>query len=241
MSMTSPMTKPSDGILPFLDRRPLTYSYSFLTCYDNVCPYQAYRTYVVRDIPYVETPERKAGNEAHDALALRVEGKKPLPPHMQAYEPYAAPLDQHPAKAEGKIAITRTGQPTGYFDKNVWFRGAVDVAIIRDTTAMIFDWKLVKNTRWTKRFELDVHALLLQARHPQLKTIKAKYVFLRQGETSELFDCSDTKGTWQIINDLVAKIEADRQAGSFEKRQGPLCKWCNVYDCEKNQNPDKPR
>lgn len=219
----------------------MVYSYSFLNCYDDVCPYQAYRTYIVRDIPYVETPERKAGNDAHEALALRVGGKKPLPPAMQAYEPFCAPMDPHPAKAEGKIAITRTSQLTGYFDKNVWFRGAIDVSIIRDTVAMIFDWKLVKNTRWTKRFELDVHAMLLQAKHPQLKTIKAQYVFLNQRETSEIFDCSDTRGTWTVVNDLVAKIEHDLANDSFEKRAGPLCKFCGVYDCELNRNPDKPQ
>lgn len=229
-----------EGIPDFLRReKPLTFSYSFLNCYDDICPYQAYRTYIVRDIPYVETPERKAGNKAHEALALRV-GGKPLPEHMQEYEPFAAPLDRHPAKAEGKIAITRTGQPTGYFDKNVWFRGAIDVAIIRDTTGFIFDWKLVKNTRWTKRFELDVHALLLHAKHPHLRTIKAQYVFLNQKETSDVFDCSDTRGTWQVINDLVAKIESDLATKSFEKRSGPLCKWCGVFDCDKNQNPERP-
>ncbi len=232
-----------NGIPPMLDRRPLTFSYSFLTAYDNVCAYQAWRTYVVRDIPYVETPERKKGNDAHDALALRVgAAHKPLPDTMRQWEPYAASLDGLGAKTEGKVAITSTGHPTGYFDKNVWFRGAIDVAVVRDTTGFILDWKVIsdKGVRWTKRFELDVHAVLLHARYPQLKTIKAQYCFLNQGEMSETFDCSDTAATWARMNEIARQIEFDRMNESFEKRQGPLCSWCGVFDCENNTNSKAP-
>jgi len=240
MSMMSP-TK-TDGIPPFLDRKPLTFSYSFLHAYDSVCPYQAFRTYIVRDIPYEETPERKRGNDAHDALALRVSGGKPLPDQMREFETFVAPLDGLGAKAEGKIAITKDGIPTGYFDKNVWFRGAVDVSIVKETTGFILDWKLIsdKGVRWTKQFELQVHAVLLHAKYPHLKVIKARYAFLNQKQFSETYDCSDTTATWAKINELTTQITIDKAAGSFEKRQGPLCGWCSVFDCENNRNQRKP-
>lgn len=221
----------------FLDQRPLVHSYSSLHTYENVCPYKYYRQYVVRDLPYVETPERKAGNIAHDALALRI-GGKPLPADLQHLERWAAPFDGRGAKAEGKVGVTRQGRPTGFFDKDVWLRGAIDVSIVQAPHAMIFDWKNGKS-KWVKRFELDVHAVLLHARYTALTSIQAQYVYLEENKLSERYDCSDTRGTWQTINEIVGKIETDKKSGEFEKRKNPLCGWCECFNCEHNANPRK--
>lgn len=225
---------PRPDLPAFLDRRPLVHSYSSLSTYENVCPYKYYRQYVVRDLPYVETPARKRGNETHDALALRI-GGKPLPNDMQHLEKWAAPFDGRGARAEGKVGVTRQGKPTGFFDKDVWLRGAIDVSVVQNATAMIFDWK-DGASKWVKRFELDVHAVLLHARHPELKTIRAHYVFTTEDHMSEPYDCSDTRGTWQAINEIVGRIETDKAAGEFEKRRNPLCRFCECFDCQHNTN-----
>lgn len=229
----------SEGIPGFLDRRPIVHSYSSLHTYEHVCPYQWYRRYIVRDLKYVETPERKKGNEVHDALALRVGAKKPLPDSMRHLEPWAAPLDALPAKTEGQVGVTAEGRPTTFFGKDVWLRGALDVSVVRDTTGYILDWKDGRS-KWVKRFELDVHAVLLHARYPQLTKIVAQYCFTTEGHLGEMYDCSDTRSTWQEINNIAKRIEADKTAGSFEKRRNVLCGWCECYDCENNTNPRKP-
>lgn len=229
---------PRPDLPTFLDRRPLVHSYTSLNTYENVCPYKYYRQYLVRDLPYVESPEMKAGNEAHDALALRI-GGKPLPEPLRHLEPLVAPFDGRGAKAEGKVGVTRQGRPTGFFDKDVWLRGAIDVAIVQEPRAAIYDWK-TGSSKWTKRFELDVHAVLLHARHPALTSIRATYVFTKENKLSEAFDCSDTRGTWQLVNDIVGRIETDKAAGEFEKRKNPLCRFCECFDCENNENPRSP-
>ncbi len=61
--MNAPLPIPA-----FLDRRPLVYSYTFLHTYKNVCPHQAYRRYILKDQPYVETAAMKWGNEVHAAF-----------------------------------------------------------------------------------------------------------------------------------------------------------------------------
>lgn len=213
--------------------KPLVHSYSSLHAYDDICPYRYYRTYVVRDIKYVETPERKKGNQTHDALALRV-GGKPLPADLHHLEKFATPLDGHGAKAEGRAAITKAGKPCDYFASDVYLRGALDVTIVKDTTGFILDWKDGKS-RWVKRFELDVHAVLLHAKYPQLGRIHAQYCFTTEDKLSELYDCSDTRGTWQQIAGIVGRIEQDLQRGTFEKREGPLCGFCDVIDCKHNR------
>ncbi len=213
--------------------KPLVHSYSSLHAYDDICGYRYYRTYVVRDIKYVETPERRKGNQTHDALAYRI-GGKPLPVELQHLEKYAKPLDGHGAKAEGKVAINADGRVVDYFASDVFLRGALDVTIVKDEVGYILDWKDGKS-RWVKRFELDVHAVLLKAKYPQLSNIRAQYCFTTEDKLSELYDCSDVRSTWGTIQHIVQRITADMQRGSFEKKQGPLCGYCDVLDCQHNR------
>lgn len=223
-------------IPPFLDRTRLIHSYSGLSCYENVCPFQYYNTYILKTVPYVETPERKRGNDAHAALAKRVGASVPLPPNMAQWEPFAKAFDGMGAKTERKLGITSGGARADYWNtNNVWLRGALDVTIVNSTTAFLNDWKLVKNPQYSKRFELDVHALLLHAAYPQLTAIKGTYTFLQQGQISEVYDLSDTRATWNKVNAIVKNIERDRASGEFEKREGPLCGWCDVLTCEHNR------
>jgi hypothetical protein len=210
--------------------KPLVHSYSSLNAYIDICPYRYYRTYVVRDVKYVETPERKKGNQTHDALADRI-GGKPLPADLRHLEKWVAPLESHKPKAEGKVAINRQGKPVTYFAGDVWLRGALDVTIVHGETGYILDWKDGKS-RWEKRFELDVHAVLLHARHPHLKTIRAQYCYTTEDRLSDLFDCSATTATWNRILDIVGEIE---QTQEFEKKENPLCRFCDVIDCENNK------
>ena len=225
--------KPMEAPKPIQPAKPLVHSYSSLHAYDDICPYRYYRTYVVRDIRYIETPERRKGNQTHDALAYRI-GGKPLPPDLQHLEKYAKPLDGKGAKAEGKVAINRRGKVVDYFADDVWLRGALDVTIVKPPSAFILDWKDGKS-RWVKRFELDVHAVLLRAKYPQAERIHAQYCFTTEDKLSELFDCSDVRATWQQIGDIVGRIETDMQRGSFEAKPNPLCGWCDVLDCKHNK------
>lgn len=218
---------------PQKQAKPLVHSYSSLHAYDDICPYRYYRTYVVRDIKYVETPERRKGNQTHDALALRI-GGKPLPPDLQHLEKYAKPLDGRGAKPEGKVAINLDGKVVDYFAADVFLRGALDVTMTHGAIGYILDWKDGKS-RWVKRFELDVHAVLLKAKYPNLDRIWAQYCFTTEDKLSDLYDCSDTRTTWGTIAGIVQRITADAQRGVFEPRPNPLCGWCDVLDCKHNR------
>ena len=83
---------------------------------------------------------------------------------------------------------------------------------------------------------MRVQSVLLHAKFPTLTKIKAQYCWLKENRFGSLYDVSDTQSTWNEIQTLVKGIEADRQAGKFEKRQGPLCKHCPCKNCEYNKN-----
>jgi len=223
----------------FLDRRPIVWTFTMLHTYSSICPHQAAHRFVYKTIPFVSTPAMEFGTQAHTALEHRVGANKPLPDQFRHWEKFAEPFDGRNAKTELKLAVNAKGQATGYLANDVWGRGKADVVLAHETTAYLADWK-TGNSKYEDPFELRVQALLLNVKFPQLTKIKASYVWLKEDRVGDVYDVSDTLSTWNEVSALVEAIEDDRKQGRFEKRKGPLCKWCPVFSCENNQNPDKP-
>jgi hypothetical protein len=219
-----------DEIPAFLDRRKLVYTFTNLQAYRN-CAHAMYRRYLKKDIPYVETPEMKWGNDVHSAFEHRISSNRPLPITMQQWEKFATPYDGRAAIAEQKLGITKAGRTTGYWDSDCWFRGRVDLSILSQDRAFINDYK-TGGSKYEDPFELEVGALLLKAKYPELTIIKGTYTWLKENRVGQLYDLSRFRDTWNEINRIIGKIEADNE---FEKHQSGLCGWCDVRDCEHNR------
>lgn len=224
------------GPIPvFLNRTKLVGTYTMLSCYASICPYQAYRRYVVKDIKFVPTAASEWGNEVHTAFEHRVAGGKPLPVTMAQWEPFAAPFDGRDAKVEQKIGLTEQGRPCGYFETPlVRWRCKVDLAIVNGSIAYMIDWK-TGNSKYEDPFELEIGAMHLHALHPSLTQITGQYAWLKENRIGQRHDLSDTGKTWAKANDLLAKMEAAKLSGDWPKRESPLCGYCDVRDCEFNK------
>lgn len=218
-----------------MNAKPFVFTYTNLNTY-LICPHQMFRRYVKKDLPFKETPEMRRGNEVHTAFEYRVGGGKPLPFDMIQWEPIAAAFDNRGAKCEIKLGVTNECKPTGFFDKDVWLRGKADVTIIKDHVAYLPDWKTGKPRE--DAFELEVQGLLTYAANPYLKKVFASYIWLRESRVGQIHDVSDFGSTWARVNNIAEEIKDCMQTGEWEKKRGPLCKWCAVSDCEFNQNPD---
>lgn len=220
----------------FLDRAPIVGTFTMLNCYANICPHQAYRRFVKKEFPFVSTPEMEWGNKVHTAFEYRVGGGKPLPVDMAQWEPFAAPFDGKGARTEMKVALSPQGQVVDYFEKvNIRYRCKIDTSLINGERALLADWK-TGGSKYENVFELEMQAMHLHAKFPQLKEIKGAYVWLKENRMGKPYDLSDTAGTWRKCETIVGQIEADRRMGAFEKRKGPLCNWCPCVDCEHNPN-----
>ncbi len=220
---------------------PFTWTYTLLNTYRSICAHQAYRRYILKKgerghVPFVSTPAVELGNAVHTALELRLQGNKPLPESMHAYEPFAKAFEGRVVKCEPKLAVTREGKPCDYFGAEVWGRGRADVAVVENGKAYLADWKS-GSSKYESPFELEVQALLLKAKYPHLTMIHGQYVWLKENRLGELYDLSDTDTTWQTICHLVSLIENDLERGVFDKEPGPLCAWCDCLDCEYNKKP----
>lgn len=211
--------------------KPFVYTYSNIACYLN-CPAQFRERYWLKSTKFVETPEMAWGNKVHSAFEYRVGGGKPLPPDMNHWEPFAAALDGMGAQTEMKLGITRAGRPCGFFDNDVFFRGKIDVVVVKGTTAFLPDWKTGKKREHP--FELECQALLLHARLPNLTKIYGSYVWLKDNQMGTHHDLSDTNSTWAYLNNKVDEIESCMQHDTWERNRTPLCGYCDVLSCPNN-------
>jgi hypothetical protein len=209
-------------------------SYTLLNTWD-ICAHQAARRYIIKDLPKEpQTKEMVWGNYVHDAMEKRVKHKTPLPADIVAYEKYAAPLDQCTVQAEQKLGFTAAGRPCGFFDNDVWFRGKVDISILlRTDAAAVVDWKTGKPRE--EPFELETSALLLQAHKPEITYLVGTYVWFKEDRKGDLHQLSNTEKTWKKINTRASEIQWSIDKGEFTKTPGPLCGFCNVFDCQHNR------
>lgn len=223
-------------IPPMFDRRPLVWSYSMLHGFRDICAFQSEARYITKTIKFVETPEIQWGNKVHKAMQHRL-GGKPLPLDMQQWEPFVAPLAERGATAEQELGVTAEGKPCRFFsDKpQVWGRGKIDVTLIEGDTAAIWDWKS-GSSRYEDPFELETNAVLLKAKHPHLKKITGWYVWLKENRLSKPYDLSDVGKTWNEICRIMQTIHNYKAIQEYPKRESPLCRWCQRYDCENNPN-----
>ena len=219
---------------PFLDRTRLVGTYSILNAYKN-CAHQMARRYVIKDQPFVETPEMAWGNKVHSAMELRVGAKKPLPVDMQQWEQFCTPFDNHEAQVEQKLGVTWNMRPCDFWDKEVWFRGKIDVTLVNHRTgemsAYIADWK-TGGSKYEDPFELATNAVLLKAKYSGLTKIFGSFIWLKENRVGQCFDLSDVTATWQDIKRLIDEIEEKKKSGQWDKTKSGLCGYCSVRDCE---------
>jgi hypothetical protein len=204
-------------------------SYSLLNTW-AICPHQAARRYIIKDLPFESTPAMEEGRRAHEQLANYILGHpNALAADLQRHENLVMPLVGR-CKPERKLAIEGDAlTPVSFYDRDAWLRGVIDAHVIEDETAVIFDWKTGKERE--DPFELEVFGLLLRAHHPELQKIFGYYVWLRTNKIGEMHDVSDYARTWAKIMNFSAEIEK----GDYKKTPGPLCAWCPVTDCEHNR------
>lgn len=211
--------------------KPLVWSYSFLSTYDR-CARQGQAKYITKELPYVESREAKYGNDVHKAAEVALKLKQfPIVPHDDMVrffrDIYAIPTYRR-IEPELMLGVTRDWKPTGFFDKDVWGRGKLDVPIIvSETAAIIFDWKSGKV--WEDPFELAVQAVLLKAKYPALENIKGCYIWLKEDKYGTVYDLYERlERTKKFIEDTMEKVGQK----IFYAQPNKLCGWCDLNTCK---------
>ena len=134
--------------------------------------------------------------------------------------------------AEQQLCLNENLTPTGWWDEDAWLRSILDVLIIKDSTAIVIDWKTGK--RRPDFMQLQLFALQVFKHYPEVEKVKSSLVWLKEGKTdTETYTSNHTSLMWA---DLLARIERINQSyktGNFPARPSGLCPWCPAKNiCE---------
>lgn len=206
------------------------WSYSSLTNFET-CPFQFYRLRVKKDIVQQETEATVWGTQCHSALEHRVQNKTPLPEWARQWEPLAARFDRFDSVfVERKYGLTKSFQPTGFFDKDCWYRGVIDLGV-SGRIALLLDWKTGKQK--DDHDQLKLFSVTHMAAEPETQACRTGYIWLKNNKiTRQDFTREDIPIIWQEFLPRIRRLELAYDADKWPHKPSGLCRgWCPVKDC----------
>jgi hypothetical protein len=213
------------------------WSYSRMKGFET-CPKQYYHVNVLKEYPFEETVATRYGNEFHKAAELYIKDNQPVPGKFAEFEPILQSLRDKPGDkhCELKLGLTADLEPCGFFAKNVWFRGVVDLLIIDGDRAFIVDYKTGKSAKYADPDQLELMALTVFAHYPQVKEAKAGLVFvIADTVIKENYDEGSRQERWARWVTRYAAMQKAHETEVFNPRPSGLCRaHCPVVECAHN-------
>jgi hypothetical protein len=215
----------------------ITWSYSSIGLFDQ-CPKKYYHLRVIKDIVEPETEHLTYGKMVHEAAEKYIRDGEAIPEKFLFIAPVLDVLKEIPGRklCEHKMGLTEDLEPCGFFDKNVWFRGVVDLLIIQDDLAHIVDYKTGKSAQYADTKQLELMALAVFKHFPLVERIKAGLAFLVSEDFVKAnftkYEAPERWLTWiQQTDKLTAAFDND----VWNAKPNFTCrKFCPVKDCEHN-------
>lgn len=231
--------------------KPFSWSYSALNNFEG-CPLRWAHEKFYCDVPWVDSEAMRWGNRVHKAAENFVKGKPVTDPEaFKEAEKYARLFKGMKEKGaevtpELQITLTEDMKPTSWFAKNAWFRVAIDVPVIQNLKAGIFDYKTGAKVKAADD-QLKIGCAALSIIRPELETFTPKLIWTKHqkitGCNPEVLTKEDLRVVWQGVLGRVARMRAAWDNETFQARPSGLCRWrggpangggqCPAYDkCE---------
>jgi ATP-dependent exoDNAse (exonuclease V) beta subunit len=188
----------------------------------------------VKSVKEEESEHMLWGNQVHKAFENRIKNGDPLPEDLNQHESFLKSLEAKGGSisTERKIALNTKARPCGFFDKDVWFRGVIDLSIIDGTTALLVDYKTGKPH--SKFKQLKLFALHTMAEYPEVENVEVKFYWTKtETSTGEVYSREQIQEIWsEFAPDLKQYAQAFK-TDTWQPRQSGLCHgWCPVTSCE---------
>ncbi len=217
----------------------ISWSYSAIKTFDQ-CPRKYFHLKVAKDTKDEGGPAALYGTQVHEAAEHYVKNGTPIPAKFSYVEPVvkalnALPGDKH---CELKLGVRKAGgkfEPCGFFDKDVWWRGIVDLLVVNGSKGVVVDYKTGKSARYADMKQLDLMAAGVFAHYPGVKRIKSALVYVVSDDLVRKIHVRDLqKEYFSVFDNELERLASAHATGVWNAKTGPLCGYCPVLTCEHN-------
>lgn len=226
--------------------KKIAWSWSRIETFEQ-CPKKFHHQNILKDVPRPSSPAMDRGRRIHKALEDAIKFGAQLPPDLARCEPIidrikSAQTAGAKVFAEQQLAFREDLQPTDWYNKDVWFRVIMDVAIVMGAAASIIDWKTGRAKDYTDQ-ELQGNQLALNAMAgfllwPDVNKIEVSYAWVdHEMRTPATFDRRQLDSLLQDFGDRAEMIQLANESGQWKATPNDYCKWC---PCTKMQCIHKP-
>lgn len=207
------------------------------------CPRAFYEKKVAKSVVEPVTIQQKEGLYAHGCFEAWQKTREKLPYELLPHLPFLQRLADLPGttETEQKVALNFRGDPCGFFDKQVWFRGIMDYRKCHGPHALVVDYKTGKEHR--KFGQLKIYALYTFAQRPEIHTVAVKFYWTKTKKvTGEVYTRDMISALWQEFIPNLRQYMTAFKTETWQPRPSGLCHgWCPVTQCEFHKPPRSPR
>lgn len=212
------------------------WSYSSIKTFDQ-CPKKYYHLKVAKDVSDAPGPEAAYGTDVHAAAEAFIRDGVPIPAKYSYMKPIVEQLAAFPGSkhCEMKLGVKRAEDgytPCGFFDKDVWYRGIIDLLIVDGPKARLIDYKTGKSAKYADTKQLDLMAGAVFAHFPEVETIKAGLIYVVCEEFPRKNYHRGQGDPLSVFSEQLERLDAAHESGVWNAKSGPLCGWCPVTSCE---------
>lgn len=216
---------------------PAPWSFSRIKAFET-CPKQFYHVNVLKQFPYVETEAMRYGTEFHEAAEHFIRDATPVPQRFAFAQPVLDALAAKPGRklCEQKLGLNANLEACEFFDKDVWFRGIVDLLIIDDGVATVVDYKTGKSARYAEKGQLELMALAVFQHFPEVKTVRGGLLFvIAKDFVKASYERSERRDLWKKWLSNYGSMEKAFETEVWNPKPSGLCKrHCPVTECPHN-------
>ncbi len=206
------------------------------------CPYAYEREKLIKDVPYTETEATSWGTRCHTGIekfilgesdelsTLMMDDLRPMLEYVKSY-----PSDYK--KVENEWGISLQGTDCPFDSPDTMFGGYTDFESVKGDKGYVIDWKSGKTH--AKFEQVELYALSLWMRFPQVNQINAGYAWLKERDPNKFFSfktlyrATDAQRIWDYRVGQYNQIKAAHESGEFPAKPGKgrakfPCGWCGV-------------
>lgn len=211
-----------------------SWSLSSLGTYEK-CP-ASYKYRYLDQVPTTKSTAAARGITNHGIVEGYLKGElSVLSPELSFYQGFFNDLKKHENYPELKLSLKRDWTPCLWDDPEVWWKGVLDLLVLKDEEAIVFDWKTGKIYP-DHDDQKTLYSLAVFAAYPAVRSVRAVHVYLDLGKNRErTFHRHEVHMLRDLWLPRVRRLEGDTQfipdpsfrctRCPFSRSQGGPCKF----------------